>query len=105
MTDSEQEKARKERASRVALGALAALVTLAFVLHAWWLSGRELQAAVLSARGWIELLASDATAVALVFGPFVAVLLVVVGLLVNYGMPRVWPLARPSLQVGALLGA
>jgi|GEM_PF-5681591 len=97
----------KEAGPRVALAILVALLTLGFVLHVRWLASQpDLSGAVQRAGSWLQLVSGDnLPGVSLVFGPFIALVAFVAGVLVHYGMPQVWQSARRSLQVGAILGA
>src|ERR1041384_4703492 len=64
------------------------------------------QPSVAAADGWLSGVSSGSGAALLVaFGPLIALIALVTGLLIHFGMPRVWKSAWPSLQVGGLLGA
>jgi hypothetical protein len=94
-------------APRVALAVAVALVVAGFALYLrWLLMEPTLGDAVLSADNWLKAFTKgNAAAVLLVLGPLVALLALVAGLLIHFGMPQVWQSARRSLQVGGLLGA
>jgi hypothetical protein len=97
----------KEAGPRAALATLVALLTLGFVLHVRWLASQpDLPRAVKRAGSWLQVVTGDdLPGVSLVFGPFIALVAFVAGVLVHYGMPQVWQSARRSLQVGGILGA
>jgi hypothetical protein len=94
-------------APRVALAVAVALLVAGFALYLRWLvTEPTLGDAVLSADNWLKAFAKgNGAAVLLVLGPLVALLALVAGLLIHFGMPQVWQSARKSLQIGGLLGA
>lgn len=95
------------RGARAALVAFVAIVTALFSVYLYWLiTVGTLSGAVEAADGWLTGMRSGSGAAVLVaFGPLVALLALVTGLLIHFGKPGVWTSAWPSLQVGALLGA
>jgi hypothetical protein len=103
----EQAQKGQGMAPRVALAVFVALLVPLFTLYAYWLiMAPTLSHAVLRADDWLNVFTQGkGGAVLLVFGPALALLCVVGGVLLHFGMPQVWKSARRSLQVGGLLGA
>src|SRR5688500_12390231 len=92
--------------SKAALVVLLALVTMAFGVHTRWLYLKSLPVAASDTSTWLQEVAGPKLAAyALIFAPFVAVLSVVVVLLVQQGLPKVWDSVRRSAPLGLLLGA
>ncbi len=97
----------REAGPRMALVGLVALLTAGFVMHLQWLLSKpNLADAMQQAGGWVHLLEADGfSAALLVIGPSLMLVALVLGLLVHFGMPRVWQSAQGPLQLGALLGS
>jgi hypothetical protein len=97
----------KDATPRIALAVVVAVLTASLALHVRWLfSKRSLSDAVSDASTWLKAMAGGGwSANSFVFGPYLVLLVLVAGLLVHYGMPRVWQSVRRSLQLGAVLGA
>lgn len=97
---------RDEAYRKLSLGILVALSTVALGLYGHWLySARSFSEAGRRASSWIYgLSGADLAGVLLVFGPFIALLAVVISLLVKNGLPDVWQSVRQSTVVGLLLG-
>lgn len=104
---SEADEKGQGVAPRVALAVAVALLVAGFALYVRWLvTVPTLADAVVSADKWLDAFTNgNGAAVLLVLGPLVALLALVAGLLIHFGMPHVWQSARKPLQVGGLLGA
>lgn len=91
--------------ARAALAVFVALLTAALFVHLRWVFSKPLPGLVSDANGWLSALSGKSLpSLMLVLGPSVALLALTVGLLVHFGFPQVWPSARRSLQLGAVLG-
>jgi len=91
--------------ARAALAIFVALLTAAFFVHLRWVFSKPLPGLVTDANGWISALSGKSLpSLLLVLGPSMALLVLAIGLLVQFGFPQVWLSARRSLQLGAVLG-
>lgn len=91
--------------ARAALAVFVALLTAALFVHLRWVFSKPLPGLVSDANGWISALSGKSLpSLMLVVGPSAGLLALTVGLLVHFGFPQVWPSARRSLQLGAVLG-
>jgi hypothetical protein len=91
---------------KLSLGALVALITVGLGFELNWLhKAKSLADAIKEAQAWLPNAADPGVfGYSLIVGPFLALLMLVVGLLVRHGLPQVWQSARRSALLGLLLG-